>query len=276
MRNTPRSLAVGLAERLQVQAEGPDVRPGDLLGTKKELAERFSVSPGTLNEALRIMQLHGLVTLRSGPGGGVFAAAPEGHLRLANLILGFHADAQTMSDAMVVRDSLEPAVWLDLAQHATSQRIEALRGQLRAMDDARANPEDFLRRNWDLHVAAARLCRNRILREAYLGAVDLMIQALRTVEAGEQASPETRLVNVRAHQGLIDAALNRDPELVAAAVIVHASGGRVNAKDHLTRIAAHSTVLAAIPPSRKEEASTISASNDETPDTALSVTEASS
>lgn len=247
MPNRDRSLAVGLAEQLRAHAEGPDVRPGDLIGTKKELAERFSVSPGTLNEALRILALHGVVTLRSGPRGGVFAAAPAGHLRLANLVLSFRADPETMNDAMIVRDSLEAAVWLDIAEHAPAQEIGELRDHLRAMDDARVDPEGYLRRNWDLHAAAARLCRNRILRETYLGAVDLMTGALKAVESAAQASAETRLINLRVHGGLIDAALSRDPGQLGAAILDHAAGGRVSAKDYLAQLAAHSTLLGTVP-----------------------------
>lgn len=247
MSNRDRSLAAGLAERLRAYAEGPDVRPGDLIGTKKELTERFSVSPGTLNEALRILQLHGLVMLRSGPRGGVFAAAPQGHLRLANLVLSFRADAQTINDAMVVRDSLEAAVWLDIAAHAASQEITGLREHLRAMDEALDDPEGFLRRNWDLHTAAARLCRNQILRDTYLGAVDLMTRALQAVEPGERGSTDSRTGNVRVHGALIDAALGRDPGQVTVAIIEHAAGGRVSATDYLAQVAAHSTFLATVP-----------------------------
>ena len=247
MSNTDRSLAAGLAERLSAYAKGPGVSPGDLIGTKKELSERFSVSYGTLNEALRILQLHGLVILRSGPRGGVFAAAPQGHLRLANLVLSFRSDAQTMNDAMIVRDSLEAAVWLDITEHATDQQITGLREQLRAMDEARGDVEGFLRRNWDLHAAAAGLCRNQILRETYLGALDLMTKSLQAVQPGGRGSLDTRTANVRTHGTLIDAALSRDPEQMTVAIIEHAAGGRVNAKDYLARIAAHATLLATVP-----------------------------
>lgn len=247
MPNREQSLAAGLAERLRAYVEGPQVRAGDLIGTKKELAERFSVSPGTLNEALRILQLHGVITLRSGPRGGVFAAAVEGHLRLANLILSFRADAETMNDAMIVRDSLEAAVWLDITEHATAQQTGELRDHITAMDAARSEPEGYLRRNWDFHAAAARLCQNQILRASYLGAVDLMTKALKGAEPGAQFSPERRLVNLRVHEALVNAALSRDPGQMSVAILEHAAGGRWHEKDRLARIAAQSTLLTTDP-----------------------------
>jgi DNA-binding FadR family transcriptional regulator len=236
------SLVTELVEQLRTVVERPDTRPGDLLGTKKELSERFSVSLASLNEALRILQSRGLVMLRSGPRGGVFAATPQGHLRLANLVLSFRADSQTMNDAMVVRDSLEAAVWLDVAEQADSSQIGGLRDWLHAMGDLEAGPEDYLRSNWEFHTAAARLCRNRILRETYLGAVDIMTEALDSVEQGEQ-DPGSRVLNVQAHEALVNAALSRDPERIAVAVIDHAVGGRVDTEEYLARVAAHSTVL---------------------------------
>src|SRR4051812_46758310 len=48
--------------------------PGDRLGTKDELRARCGVSVGTFNEALRLVQSPGVVTVRPGPGGGLFAS----------------------------------------------------------------------------------------------------------------------------------------------------------------------------------------------------------
>ncbi len=60
------------AQRLAAIARS--ARPGDRLGSKAELRERCGVSVGTFNEAIRLVQSRSLVTIRPGPGGGLFAA----------------------------------------------------------------------------------------------------------------------------------------------------------------------------------------------------------
>src|SRR5882757_6150164 len=58
--------------------------PGARLGTKEEMRGRSGVSVGTFNEALRLLQSRGLVTVRPGPGGGLFAAQQSPMVRLGN------------------------------------------------------------------------------------------------------------------------------------------------------------------------------------------------
>ena len=66
--------------------------PGDRLGSKEELRARCAVSVGTFNEALRIAQSRGVVLVRPGPGGGVFAAAQSPMVRLGNSVLALDGD----------------------------------------------------------------------------------------------------------------------------------------------------------------------------------------
>src|SRR3546814_11543143 len=47
-----------------------DLRPGDSFGTEAEMLAQFKVSRPTLRESLRILDSHGVVTLRPGPKGG--------------------------------------------------------------------------------------------------------------------------------------------------------------------------------------------------------------
>jgi DNA-binding transcriptional MocR family regulator len=47
---------------------------GASLGTKEDLHRRFQVSPGTMNEAVRIVESRGIVEMRRGSKGGVFVS----------------------------------------------------------------------------------------------------------------------------------------------------------------------------------------------------------
>ena len=60
------SKAETVALALESEIERSGLTAGDSLGTKSDLASRFSVSPGTLNEALRLLQSGGVIGLAIG------------------------------------------------------------------------------------------------------------------------------------------------------------------------------------------------------------------
>jgi DNA-binding FadR family transcriptional regulator len=58
-----------------IQQQG--IQPGSMLPPESVMLERFDIGRGSLREALRILEVNGLVTIKTGPGGGPIVAAPE-------------------------------------------------------------------------------------------------------------------------------------------------------------------------------------------------------
>src|SRR5436853_7689054 len=80
-----------------------EMRPGDFLGTEKDLAERFGVSRIVARDALRTVEAQGIVEIKVGAGGGariargntrVFAEALAGQLDRAGVAAAAMMDAQ--------------------------------------------------------------------------------------------------------------------------------------------------------------------------------------
>ena len=88
-----------VAERMQ---------PGDRLPNEAAMVERFKVGRGSLREALRILEVQGLISLRSGPGGGpvIVAVQPRDVARTFSLYL--HLSAATIRELTEARMFLEP------------------------------------------------------------------------------------------------------------------------------------------------------------------------
>jgi GntR family transcriptional regulator, transcriptional repressor for pyruvate dehydrogenase complex len=63
-----------IAGQLRDRLKTGELRPGDRLPAERELGEHFQVSRNTLREAVRMLEVTGLVEVRRGTAGGVFVA----------------------------------------------------------------------------------------------------------------------------------------------------------------------------------------------------------
>ncbi len=86
------------------------LEPGDRLPQEKELMAQYAASKGTVREALKSLEVQGLVRMRTGPGGGAFVERmSEGR---AMSLLGNYIFAKRISiaDIYELRKVLEPVV----------------------------------------------------------------------------------------------------------------------------------------------------------------------
>src|SRR3954453_5490905 len=98
----PRAKAV--ARDLEAQILGGGLAPGSRLGTKDDLRRRFGVAVATVNEAVRLLEMRGLIEARPGPGGGVFVAGSPG-LAQQRGVLGFASGRASFADCLAVRNA---------------------------------------------------------------------------------------------------------------------------------------------------------------------------
>ncbi|MFJ9889435.1 FadR/GntR family transcriptional regulator [Streptomyces sp. NPDC091287] len=203
--------AEGAAERIAVLVQS--VQPGERLGTKEELRTLCEVSVGTFNEALRLLQARGLVTVRPGPGGGLFSARQTPMVRLGNSVLALDAQEADVADAVRIRDALDPLLIEDALWHASPADIAGLREHLTAMERAvaEADPVAFVHANWRLHAAIAAISPNTLLGSLYTGLLDLIEgHTLSVLPAGEQPLNEYIAHRHTLHRDLVDALDRRD------------------------------------------------------------------
>ena len=101
------------AARDRLQAEVEAMRPGERLGTERELAERLGVARSTVRAALADLERNGLVRRARGRAGGIFAAERKVERDLTSLAglpsylrrQGFESDARVLSTATLEADA---------------------------------------------------------------------------------------------------------------------------------------------------------------------------
>lgn len=126
--------AVKTSERIAAaivsQIVNSNLKPGDRLPNEAAMVERFQVGRGSLREALRILETHGLISLRSGPGGGpvVIAVNPRDVARTFSLYL--HLSQSTIRELTEARLFLEPMIARMAAETREPQSMRRLQEAL--------------------------------------------------------------------------------------------------------------------------------------------------
>ena len=200
-----RSSAV--AEHLAAEIE--QMPEGQRIGTKKELCSRLGVASATLTEAVRLLQERGLVTLRPGPKGGLFAARPDPLRRIVRDLdtVGNHADL--VDGAVEVQRSLEELVVLDAARNRTSDDIVGLCDQMSQVEASKDDAAAFIEEVRRLHQRIAACVSNTVLRTVYGGVLAYLDSTAPQVE-GDGASPVDPHAWAAALRELVEAVIAQD------------------------------------------------------------------
>ena len=203
-----------LAEHVagQIESLAVEREPGDRLGSKDDLREFAGVSVGTMNEALRIAQARGAVTLRRGSGGGIFAASTSSLMRMGALMLGMETDDRAVSDALRMRNALDPLALTDAVANVTDQDVEELRVMTVAMRQAleAGDVDGYVRRHWAFQARVTSISPNPLLRTVFISLLGMLDeQTVAVFPAGANLAEEIE-IRVDIHERMVIALRNRD------------------------------------------------------------------
>jgi DNA-binding FadR family transcriptional regulator len=201
------------------------VGPGDKLPKEDELQALFGVSKGTAREALKSLEVQGLITVTTGPAGG--ATIGEVPLERAFQLVQNYLFFRNLDVGQIyaVRRLLEPELAAGAVPHLTEQHFAALQQSIASCAPQPANKAEALaQRQEDLHFhdILASANPNQLLRFM----CQVINQLLRHgVAMGGQAShPAAQKLgdtNVAAHSRLLAAARHRDVARVRKLMVEH-------------------------------------------------------
>lgn len=110
----------------EIVADG--MAAGDRLAPEADMCERYGVGRSTVREALRVLENQGVVTIKTGPGGGPIVAPFDAGFLAANIALHLQISGATFRDVMHARLVVEPAIAGAAAEHGDEEMLKALRG----------------------------------------------------------------------------------------------------------------------------------------------------
>ncbi|WJL96231.1 FadR/GntR family transcriptional regulator [Microbacterium sp. ET2] len=220
----PRAWQVVL-EHIERDLLDDTLAPGDHLPPERDLAARLGVGRSSVREALRVLEVMGLIRTGTGSGpssGAVIIATPHGGMS-ALLRLQVAAHGFPLDDVVRARVALESAVVEDLASQGAPDTA-AVRRILDAMDAADRTREEFLTLDAQFHLGLAEASGNLVITATMAGlrnAIESYVQ-IGAARVTDWPAMAARLQHE--HRAIVEAVEAGDPGRARDLVRAHITG----------------------------------------------------
>ncbi len=225
-----------LANELRERILTGEFVEGVPLPPERELVLQTQMSRSTVREALRILEVQGLVRIKTGRVGGAYVQRPDGDSVADSVSLLIRGQQIRMADLLETREAIEPFCARLAARNRTEADLARLDAANKAIADPDASLARFLQANVDWHVAVAAASHNEILT----GLMTALSRSIYTATENEEfVDAEVRRTTARAHQAITDAIRSQDPDAAVRRMNrhVHAYAEAVLKVEQRTRIA---------------------------------------
>ncbi|MFV2173709.1 FadR/GntR family transcriptional regulator [Actinomadura sp. LOL_016] len=116
----------------QVRAliESGELKPGDRLPSERALAEQFAVSRNTVREALRMLEISGLIQLKRGASGGAFISRADTAAVTSSLSDAIRLTDFSLADVTDAAQRISTVVTRAACENITDEDFAALEANL--------------------------------------------------------------------------------------------------------------------------------------------------
>jgi len=165
-----------IADLVQKKIIDDKLEAGTNLPSEQVMAAEFQVSRSVIREALRILEITALVSIKKGPAGGIFVSDiyhKPIKRSISNLINSGDVTVDHLFDARLL---IEPHIAKEATKHASD---EALRKFKALFEDSAAHFDDAARlkhNNLEFHLLLARASGNPVLSIMQESVIELLIE----------------------------------------------------------------------------------------------------
>ena len=207
-----------VAEQLQKRIL-EQLKPGDLLPPERELVRMLGVSRSSIRDAIRSLELLGLLEPRQGVGTIVCEPSADS---LATPLAGVLLKKRKMvGELLDVRKMIEPPLAARAAQHASASTIEAMEEILVRQQEKVQRGELAIEEDSEFHYQVALAADNSVV----LKVVDVLMDLLRETRERSLQVEGRQEKALAGHRRILAALKNRD-----------AAGAEVAMRRHLQEI----------------------------------------
>lgn len=216
-----------------------ELKPGDKLPTEQEMLSHFGVSRHTVREALRALEIMGLLEIRAGNNGGAFVTEVGLETTQSNLINFFKFQDLSIGHISEIRKVLEPYSAKVAAERMTEENLAVLidihKRSIAAFKENDYKTLVYMGVQFHRQIA---LCSHNPILILVLGFVEnLLVDVKKVTLPGLEFSKHV----VESHQEILDALKNRDAQTAEAAIYNDVA----NVEDGLIELAGDNSLLTA-------------------------------
>ena len=215
----PRRLHEDIVQQFLSLIHEGSLRHGDRLPSERMLADQFKVSRSSVREALRSLELQGLVVSKR--GSGTFINTGDLNSAVALLVSTLSSGSDTLRDIFEMRHLLEPQIAFLAAQRVNHQDLLQLEEILEEQGRQIAQGETRVNADIDFHFALAVATHNSALVKV-VSAVEDILSRSRDQSLQEPGRPQRSLAS---HRQILEMLQRRD---------IH--GARQAMEHHLTSV----------------------------------------
>lgn len=212
-------------DRIESDLLSGALQPGDRLPPERELATTLGVGRSSVREALRVLEVMGLIRTATGSGpqaGAIIIGTPTGGMSVL-LRLQVAAQSFAIEDVVRTRIALESAVVGTLAAE-TSVDLGEVERVLEVMDDASLSAAEFVALDAQLHLALAEAAGNGVIVAMMAGLRDAIegyvAQGVERIADWEDESARLR----HEHRHIVEVIGEGDADAARIAVAEHILG----------------------------------------------------
>jgi DNA-binding FadR family transcriptional regulator len=129
-----------LARRILHDVVSRRLRPGSMLPAEAAMLDAYEVGRTTLREALRILEVQGVLTIRPGPGGGPVVAEADSRSYARTSALFFQAGGVRLLEVMEARVQMEPVMARLAAENRDNDAAERVRRAVEVVEASAGAP----------------------------------------------------------------------------------------------------------------------------------------
>ena len=211
--------------------------PGDHLPPERTLAADLGVGRSSVREALRVLEVLGLIrtAVGSGPSAGAIIVARPGGGMSALMRLQVAAQGFAVADVVKTRLVLEGSIVTDLAEacRTSSPDLTSSEQILTVMQNQALTEAEFLALDAQFHLSLAEASGNQVITATMAGLRSAIEGYARAGAAGLASWPATSARLMLEHRGILTAIVAGQADAARLAVQAHISG--YYAETHLTK-----------------------------------------
>jgi len=191
------------------------LKPGDKLPSERELAETLRVSRSSIRDAIRSLELMGLVEPRQGMGTIVREVSVDALVNpFANAL---KRRRELVSELLDFRRMLEPPLAARAAMHATAEEIAEMEEILKRQDEKQQQGDSAVAEDTEFHYAIALASDNSVVFKV----LDVLMDLLRDTRERSLQLEGRPQKSIAGHRRILDAIKRRDAEAAKDAMRHH-------------------------------------------------------